>query len=118
VTGNDEEVKDSFEDFEKSLESLEESDKRQYVLRLFVTGSTPRSLRAIKNIKQICEKYLQGRCDLEVIDLYQNPDLAKDEQILAVPTLIKKVPAPIRKVIGDLSNTNNLLTGLNLKPKE
>ena len=90
--------------------------KEHYVLRLYVTGMTPRSTRAVENVRQICEQHLQGRYDLEVIDIYQQPILAKGEQILAAPTLIKKLPLPLRRVIGDLSNTERVLLGLDLRP--
>jgi circadian clock protein KaiB len=85
-----------------------------YVLRLYVTGQTPRSLRAIENIKRICEKHLSGRYDLEVIDIYQRPSLAAGERIIAVPTLVKSLPAPIRRFVGDLSDTEKVLFGLDL----
>jgi circadian clock protein KaiB len=87
-----------------------------YVLRLYVTGSTPRSAKAIQNIRAICEKHLQGRYDLEVIDIHQQPVLARGEQIIAAPTLIKRLPEPLRKVVGDLSNTDRVLMGLDLRP--
>jgi circadian clock protein KaiB len=90
--------------------------REHYVLRLYVTGMTPRSTRAVENVRQICEEHLQGRYDLEVIDIYQQPILAKGEQILAAPTLIKKLPLPLRRVIGDLSNTERVLLGLDLRP--
>lgn len=85
-----------------------------YTLRLFVTGMTPHSSRAISNLKAICEKYLQGRYTLEVIDVYQRPALAKEEQIIATPTLVKKLPAPLRHLIGDLSDTERVLVGLDV----
>jgi circadian clock protein KaiB len=85
-----------------------------YVLRLYITGITPHSARAIANIRRICEEYLPGRYDLEVVDLAQNPALAMDEQIIAAPTLIKKLPLPLRRFIGDLSQTERLLVGLDL----
>jgi circadian clock protein KaiB len=88
----------------------------QYVLRLYVTGLTPRSVRAITNIKEICEEHLKGRYDLQVIDIYQQPVLARGEQIIAVPTLIKKLPPPLRRIIGDLSDRERVLIGLDLKP--
>ena len=87
-----------------------------YVLRLFVAGSTPRSLRAIANIRIICEQYLQGRYELEVIDIYQRPELAESEQIVAAPTLIKKLPLPLRQLIGDLNDIERVLAGLDLLP--
>ena len=91
-------------------------DPEQYVLRLYVTGMTPRSTRAVENVRAICEQHLQGRYDLEVIDIYQQPALAKGEQIIAAPTLIKKLPLPLRRVIGDLSSTEKVLLGLDLRP--
>ena len=87
----------------------------RYVLRLYVTGMTPRSTRAIENVRKICEEHLEGRYDLEVIDVYQQPTLAKGEQIIAAPTLIKKLPLPLRRVIGDMSNTERVLLGLDLR---
>ncbi|MEX1275646.1 MAG: circadian clock protein KaiB [Bacteroidota bacterium] len=90
--------------------------KKKYVLRLYITGLTTRSMRAIANIKEICENHLNGRYDLEVIDIYKNPRLAKGEQIIASPTLIKKLPLPLRRFIGDLSDTERILLGLDLQP--
>jgi circadian clock protein KaiB len=89
----------------------------KYVLRLYVTGITPRSTKAILNIKGICEEHLKGRYILEVIDIYQRPQLARDEQILATPTLIKKLPLPLRFLVGDLSDKEKVLIGLDLKFK-
>ncbi len=88
-----------------------------YTLQLYVVGTTPNSQRAIINIKKICEEHLQGRYTLEVIDLYQQPKLAKGEQIIAVPTLIRKLPSPLRYIIGDLSDTDKVLVGLNVLPR-
>ena len=85
-----------------------------YVLRLYVTGQTPRSLRAIQNIRQICETHLKGRYDLEVIDIYKRPSLARGEKVIAAPTLVKSLPAPIRRFVGDLSDTEKVLFGLDL----
>jgi len=87
----------------------------QYVLRLFVTGSTPRSARSISNIRSFCEARLLGRYKLEVIDIYQQPELARQEQIVAAPTLIKALPEPLRKLVGDLSDKERVLAGLDLK---
>jgi circadian clock protein KaiB len=101
------------DDFERALGRPE---VEQYVLRLYVTGSTPQSAQAILNIKNVCEEHLHGRYELEVIDLYQQPALAKSEQILAAPTLIKELPAPLRKLIGNLSNLERVLVGLDLQP--
>lgn len=106
---------DAKEKLEKSLQS---SDKERYVLRLYVTGITPRSTQAVENVKRICEEHLAGRYELEVIDVYQQPVLAKDEQIIAVPTLIKKLPLPLRKIIGDMSDTEHILLGLDLRIKK
>jgi len=87
----------------------------RYVLRLYVAGLMPKSTLAIANMKRICEENLQGRYELEVIDLYQQPQLAQGDQIVAVPTLIKKLPLPLRRVIGDMSNTERVLVGLDLR---
>jgi circadian clock protein KaiB len=89
-------------------------DGERYVLRLYVTGMTPRSTRAVKNLQAICDEYLKGRYDLEVIDIYQRPVLTRGEQIVAAPTLIKKLPLPIRRIIGDMSNRDRVLLGLDL----
>jgi len=89
----------------------------EYVLRLYVVGATTNSVRAIENIKRICEEFLKGRYDLEVIDIYQQPVLAKGDQIIAVPTLMRKLPPPLRKFIGDMSATERILAGLDLRPK-
>jgi len=86
-----------------------------YVLRLYITGSTPRSIRAILNIRKICEEHLEGRYDLEVVDISQHPMLAEGEQIIAAPTLIKKLPLPLRRFIGDMSETDRILVGLDLR---
>lgn len=86
-----------------------------YILRLFVAGHTPKSLSAISNLKRICEEYLSERYELEVIDLYQRPELAEGDQIIAVPTLVKQLPEPLRRVIGDLSNIEKVLVGLDLR---
>ncbi len=85
-----------------------------YVLHLYITGSTPRSIRAISNIRKICEAHLMGRYDLEVVDISQHPMLAGGEQIVAAPTLIKKLPLPLRRFIGDMSQTDRILLGLDL----
>jgi circadian clock protein KaiB len=86
-----------------------------YVLRLYVTGATTRSARAISNIRKICEEHLEGRYDLEVVDISQHPTLAEGEQIIAAPTLIKKLPLPLRMFIGDMSQTDRILLGLDLR---
>ena len=95
--------------------ALPEPERDKYILRLYITGTTSRSVLAITNLKRICEEYLEGRYELEVIDLYQMPSLAKDEQIIAAPTLIKKLPLPFRRIIGDMSNVEKVLMGLDLR---
>ena len=98
-----------------SFEQAGESPRGdRYILRLYVTGMTSRSSRAVGNLKAICEEYLEGRYDLEVIDIYQQPVLTKGEQIIAAPTLIKKLPLPMRRIIGDMSNRERVLLGLDL----
>ena len=93
------------------------SQAEQYVLRLYIAGTTEASGRSVETLRAICEKHLKGRYELLVVDVFQQPILAKDEQIIAVPTLIKKLPAPIRRIVGDLSNEQRVLIGLDLKPK-
>jgi circadian clock protein KaiB len=88
---------------------------RRYILKLYVAGQSPKSLSAIANIKKLCEAKLQGRYVLDVIDLYQQPQLAQGEQIIVVPTLIRELPSPLRRVIGDLSNTDLVLVGLDIR---
>lgn len=92
--------------------------KKRYVLNLYVAGLSPRSQKAIENIKKICNEYLPGRCRLVIQDIYQNPIIAKNGQILAAPTLIKKLPLPLRRFVGDMSDTGKLLVGLDLRSKE
>jgi circadian clock protein KaiB len=91
-----------------------EKPSERYKLKLYVTGTTPRSQQAIVNIRKICDEHLEGRYELEVIDIAQHPTLAKGEQIIAAPTLIKKLPHPIRRFIGDMSQTERILLGLDL----
>jgi len=106
--------KTSIEEFEKATAKR---DQAKYVLRLYVTGLTPKSTQAIANVHKICEKHLAGSYELKVIDIYQQPKLAKGEQIIATPTLIKKLPLPLRRLIGDMSDTERFLVGIDLKPK-
>ena len=106
---------DTKKEYEKLLRA---TGNEKYVLRLYVTGMTPKSINAIQNIRKICEENLQGRYELEVIDIYQQPEYAKKEEIIAAPTLIKKLPLPLRKFIGDMSNKEKLLVGLDLVPKK
>ena len=94
--------------------AAQEPPAERYVLRLYVTGMTPRSARAVKNLRAICDEYLEGRYELEVVDIYQQPVLTKGEQIIAAPTLIKKLPLPMRRIIGDMSNRERVLLGLDL----
>jgi circadian clock protein KaiB len=96
-------------------DALKKSKNERYILRLYVTGTSPQSVRSIANIKKICEDHLKGRYELEVIDLFQQPELAMNEQIIAAPTLIKKLPLPLRRIIGDLSGTEKVLVGLDLR---
>jgi circadian clock protein KaiB len=88
----------------------------KYLLRLYVSGSMLKSARAVNNIKRICEQYLKGRYDLKVVDIGQHPNLARSEQIVAAPTLIRRLPLPLRRLIGDLSNQKSVLLGLDLRP--
>ncbi len=85
-------------------------------LRLYVAGQTPKSMTAFANLKKLCEEHLAGQYNIEIIDLLKNPTLAKGDQILAIPTLVRKLPEPVRKIIGDLSNTERVLVGLDLRP--
>jgi len=94
------------------------SRKAEYVLRLYVSGSTLKSALAVDNIKRVCEQHLKNRYDLEVVDIYQQPDQAREQQIVALPTLIKRLPLPLRRLIGDLSNEDRVLVGLDLRERE
>jgi circadian clock protein KaiB len=85
-------------------------------LRLYVAGQTPRSISAFTNLKKICNEHLKGRYELEIVDLLQKPQLARGDQILAIPTLVRRLPEPVKKIIGDLSNTERVLVGLDLRP--
>ncbi|MDD1759340.1 MAG: circadian clock KaiB family protein [Methanothrix sp.] len=105
------EQKNTTREFDKALKEM---SHERYVLRLFVAGMNPNSIRAIENIKHICETYLAGRYQLDVIDVYQQPILAKDGQIVAAPTLIKELPPPLRKLVGSMSDTDRVLVGMDL----
>ena len=95
---------------------LTTSSSETFLLRLYVAGQTPKCVRAFENLKRICEEYLAGHYHIEMVDLLQNPQLARGDQILAVPTLVRRLPEPIKKIIGDLSNTERVLVGLDLRP--
>jgi circadian clock protein KaiB len=107
-----EKIKAGLNEYDISFKKLNDET---YILKLYVTGITPQSSLAIDNLRAICEQHLKGRYNLEVIDLYKNPSLAKGEQIIAAPTLIKKLPLPLRRIIGNMSNTDKVLVGLDLK---
>ena len=107
-------------DTTRAFEKLARPEQRageRYVLRLYVTGMTPRSTQAFMTIKALCEEHLAGRYDLEVIDIYQHPQLASDDQIIAAPTLVKRLPEPLRRMIGDFSDAQRVLIGLDLVQK-
>lgn len=105
----------SKENFEQALKSTQD---HHYILRLYIAGMTPRSRSAIENIRQICDEHCKGGYDLEVIDVYQQPDRAREAQVIAAPTLIKKLPLPLRKLIGDMSDEERVLVGLDIRVKE
>ncbi|HXS28821.1 MAG TPA: circadian clock KaiB family protein [Steroidobacteraceae bacterium] len=92
------------------------NDEERWVLRLYTAGQTPKSVAAFENLKRICDEHLPGRYEIEVIDLMKNPRLAKEDQIVAIPTLVRKLPDPLRKIIGDLSDVDRTLVGLQLRP--
>lgn len=96
---------------------LDEPEHAVYILRLYITGSTPKSTRAVHNLMKMCQEHLAGLYELEVIDIYQQPELAQVEDIIAAPTLVKKRPLPVQKVLGDLSNAQRLVSGLSLPPR-
>lgn len=107
-------TEDTTERYERNLR---EPEVRPFVLRLYITGATPASTRAITNLKTLCETHLKGRVDLEVIDIFQRPELAQGEQIIATPTLVKELPLPLRRFIGDLDGLEGKLLGLDVKPR-
>ncbi len=94
-----------------------DADMGHYHMRLYVAGQTAKSLRAIANLKTVCEEHLAGRYEIEIIDLLKNPKLAAGDQILALPTLVRRLPAPLKRIIGDLSDTDKVLVGLDIRPK-
>ena len=91
-----------------------EAGEERWILRLYIAGQTPKSLTALSNLRRICEDHLAGRYSIEIIDLQENPGLARKDQIMAIPTLVRKLPPPIKKIIGDLSNTERVLIGLDV----
>jgi len=95
-----------------------DSSSAMWHLRLYVAGQTPKCVVALANLKNICETYLQGQYDIEIVDLLENAQLAKGDQILAIPTLVRRLPEPLRKIIGDLSNTERVLVGLDIRPSK
>jgi circadian clock protein KaiB len=97
--------------------TIQKSKQDAYILRLYVAGQTPRCVTAFANLKKICEEHLPDQYHIEVVDLLENPKLAQGDQILAIPTLVRKLPEPARKIIGDLSNTERVLVGLDLQPR-
>jgi len=97
--------------------SIADPGAESWCLRLYVAGQSPRSLRAFENLKELCEIHLAGRYQIEIIDLMENPKLARGDQIVAVPTLVRKLPEPVRKIIGDLSDSDRVLVGLDLRPR-
>ena len=99
----------------RKAETNDHKAKQKYIFRLFVTGQTPRSVKSIENLKRVCERYLKGRYELEVIDIYQQPALASENQIIAAPTLIKKLPLPLRRLVGDFADHDRVVLGLDLK---
>ena len=98
-------------------EAGEKAPQEVWILRLYVAGQTPKSLAAFANLKRICEEHLAGQYEIEVVDLLENPQLAAGDQILAIPTLVRQLPPPVRKIIGDLSNTERVLVGLDVRPR-
>jgi len=99
----------------KAKPKIAKREALRYILRLYVTGQTPRSVRSIENLRRLCEKYLKGQFDLEIIDIYQQPALASEGQIIAAPTLIKTMPLPLRRLVGDFSDQKRVVLGLDLK---
>jgi circadian clock protein KaiB len=116
--GNKENNMNINKDPKKTLEkAVVDRDRQKYLLRLYISGLTPRSTRAIENLRKICEEYLKDRYELEIIDIFQQTEVARSEQIIAAPTLIKRLPLPLRRFIGDLSDTGRILVGLEIKDK-
>ncbi len=106
------------EDKQSPPDAGQDPDNEIWELRLYVAGQTPKSLLAFANLRKICEEHLAGKYRIEVIDLIENPTLARGDQILAIPTLVRKLPEPVKKIIGDLSNKERVLVGLDMRPVE
>ncbi len=102
---------DSTKEFEAAMAA---KAKEKYVLRLYVTGMTPKSISAIENVRRLCDQYLPNRYELDIVDIYQQPTIARDEQLIAAPTLVKKLPLPLRRFIGDMSHKEKILVGLDI----
>lgn len=102
---------------EEQAPEAAEADEGHWALRLYVAGRSPKCVAALANLQRFCQEQLAGRYDIEVVDLLENPRLAKDDQIVAIPTLVRKLPAPLRKIIGDLSNTERMVVGLDLRER-
>ncbi|MCX9081409.1 MAG: circadian clock KaiB family protein [Candidatus Methanoperedens sp.] len=111
---NETEITDDKEEFDRLLQK---GDTQTYLLRLYIAGMTDKSAQAVQNIRKICDENLNGRYELEVIDIYQQPELAHDAQIIAAPMLVKKLPLPLRRLIGDMTDKERILVGLDLRPK-
>jgi len=111
-------MKDMNQIIDHNDDHLADDDARLWDLRLYVAGQTPKSIAAFGNLKRVCEEHLAGKYKLEVIDLLKSPQLAAGDQIVAIPTLVRKLPEPVRKIIGDLSNTERVLVGLQLRPHQ
>jgi circadian clock protein KaiB len=108
-----EKPKDQYKAFERAAK---QATKQQYLLKLFVAGISPKSERAIRSVKEICEEHLKDRYKLEIIDIYQHPEALNDGEVIAAPTLVKKLPLPLRRLIGDMTNKEKLIVGLDLRP--
>ena len=115
MAGTKKDIDATKQEFEKALKKKEEE---KYILRLYVAGLSAKSTRAIANVNKLCEEYLKGRYELEVVDIYQQSKLALGEQIIATPTLIKQLPLPLRRMIGDLSDKDKFLVGIDLRPRK
>jgi circadian clock protein KaiB len=100
------------------IHPVTQADEKVWLLRLYVADGSPRSLRAVANLKTLCEEHLAGRYEIEIVDLVEQPWLARSDDILAIPTLVRRLPAPLRKIIGDLSNTERVLTGLRIREEQ